>query len=393
MACDCPNCLCDHHKHEMKLGRLQGLDGRKLKQADDGGAEAEQDLSRYQVVSWEPRFAEMEREKVTGRTKAGKPRPSTALKEYLAHNDLIIEPPALDLAEWDIIALNTSGGKDSEVMLDVMIPLIDELGLRDRTVVVHADLGRIEWEGTKELAAEQAAIYGFELDVVTRDAHLPPEERRDILRQIEYERKMFPDMANRYCTSDHKTSQVVVQAVSPRVNMIQCGSPKCRATRHVSHRRLPTPRLERTAVQVLNCLGIRGAEGPARRMSNPFSFRHLISSSRREIYNFNPLHLWSVEEIWERIRERDLPYHPAYDHGMSRLSCAFCVFASKKDLLISAQHNKGLLKEYVRVEEKIGHTFRQDLAIRDVWDEAYPGEDPYASEVCLPSQAVDPLPI
>jgi hypothetical protein len=40
-------------------------------------------------------------------------------------------------------------------------------GVRDRIVVVHADLRRIEWPGTRELAREHADHYGLRIEVVT----------------------------------------------------------------------------------------------------------------------------------------------------------------------------------------------------------------------------------
>jgi hypothetical protein len=51
-------------------------------------------------------------------------------------------------------------------------------------------------------------------------------------------------------------------------------------------------------------------------------------------------------------------YHFAYDLGMPRLSCCFCIFASEDALMIAGKHNPELLTEYVRVETKIDHTFK-----------------------------------
>lgn len=51
---------------------------------------------------------------------------------------------------------------------------------------------------------------------------------------------------------------------------------------------------------------------------------------------------------------------------MSRLSCAFCVLASRCDLKIAAQHNPELAAKYAAVEDEVGATFRQDLSIKDL---------------------------
>lgn len=46
-------------------------------------------------------------------------------------------------------------------MLYKVAALLREADLLDRGVVVHADLGRVEWAGTLELAREQARLVGL----------------------------------------------------------------------------------------------------------------------------------------------------------------------------------------------------------------------------------------
>lgn len=58
----------------------------------------------------------------------------------------------MNLHSYDIILVNSSAGKDSQAMLDVIYQLADVEGVQDRITVVHCDLGRVEWKGTRELA-------------------------------------------------------------------------------------------------------------------------------------------------------------------------------------------------------------------------------------------------
>ena len=51
---------------------------------------------------------------------------------------------------------------------------------------------------------------------------------------------------------------------------------------------------------------------------------------------------------------------------MTRLSCRFCVLASRADLICSARLNPELAQRYVDVETRIGHRFRTDLTIAEV---------------------------
>ncbi|MBQ1164283.1 hypothetical protein KBZ21_40520, partial [Streptomyces sp. A73] len=41
--------------------------------------------------------------------------------------------------------------------------------------------------------------------------------------------------------------------------------------------------------------------------------------------------------VWARIKASGVRYHWAYDKGMKRLSCSFCVLASREDLECAAR--------------------------------------------------------
>jgi hypothetical protein len=59
-----------------------------------------------------------------------------------------------DLASYDILLANLSGGKDSQTMLRALVQAAEQAGVRDRVVCVFADLGdEDEWPGTAETAA------------------------------------------------------------------------------------------------------------------------------------------------------------------------------------------------------------------------------------------------
>ncbi len=75
----------------------------------------------------------------------------------------------VNLHNFDSVLINTSGGKDSQTAMRQVINLAHEQGYPlDRIEAVHADLGRVEWDGVKELAREQAAEYGIKFTVVRR---------------------------------------------------------------------------------------------------------------------------------------------------------------------------------------------------------------------------------
>jgi 3'-phosphoadenosine 5'-phosphosulfate sulfotransferase (PAPS reductase)/FAD synthetase len=247
-----------------------------------------------------------------------------------------------NLHSYDRILVNSSAGKDSQTALAETVRRADAAGYpRARIVVVHCDLGRVEWEGTRELAELQASHYGLRFEVVKRD--------RDLLHQLEHERKMWPDMARRWCTSDQKTAQVR--------KLITTLAGEIRA----EHGRQP---------RILNVLGIRAAESPKRAKMAEFELDSAASSGRRHVDRWLPIFHWTTDQVWNDIRATGIPHHRAYDLGMPRLSCVMCVFASREALLIGVRHNPELAAEYARIEVSIGHRFRQNLSIAELVAEA-----------------------
>src|SRR5947208_15972571 len=101
-----------------------------------------------------------------------------------------------DLTRYHWIVLSSSAGKDSQAMLDFVVEQADRaLVPRSRLLVAHADLGRVEWPGTRELAEEQTRHYGLEFLAVTR-------RQGDVLEHIARRGRLLSP-AVRWCSSDH----------------------------------------------------------------------------------------------------------------------------------------------------------------------------------------------
>ncbi|HZQ02453.1 MAG TPA: phosphoadenylyl-sulfate reductase [Gaiellaceae bacterium] len=52
-----------------------------------------------------------------------------------------------------------------------------------------------------------------------------------------------------------------------------------------------------------------------------------IDHDHGAIVKLNPLAEWTEEEVWDYIRERDVPYHALYDQGYTSIGCAPCTRA------------------------------------------------------------------
>ena len=65
--------------------------------------------------------------------------------------------------------------------------------------------------------------------------------------------------------------------------------------------------------------GIRREQAPTRAGAEPVEF-----DTRRKMWKYNPLVHWTERDLWDRINERDLPYHPLHDRGYASIGCAPC---------------------------------------------------------------------
>jgi hypothetical protein len=116
----------------------------------------------------------------------------------------------VNLKAYDWIVVNSSAGKDSQAMLDVVVERARADGVLDRVVVVHCDLGRVEWPGTPELAERQARHYGVRFEKISRpqgDLLIQVEQRAATIARKGKAASPFPSPTNRYCTAHQKTDQ------------------------------------------------------------------------------------------------------------------------------------------------------------------------------------------
>ena len=256
--------------------------------------------------------------------------------------------------DYDLLVINSSAGKDSQVMLDELVTLATESGNLHKVRVVHADLGRVEWPGTRELAEEQVAHYGLELDVVQKkDTERAP---RDMLERVRV-RGMWPSSAARWCTSDHKRG-----AIRPYFTQL------------AREWKEETGVVDRPC-RILSAMGMRSQESPARAKRAGF-VEGVVSSRNQVVDEWLPIQNWTEDDVWGRIAETGVRHHWAYDEGMPRLSCSFCVLASRSALVRAAQLRPELAAEYATVEAETGHSFQASTSMAEIIEEAESTEVP-----------------
>jgi 3'-phosphoadenosine 5'-phosphosulfate sulfotransferase (PAPS reductase)/FAD synthetase len=100
------------------------------------------------------------------------------------------------------------------------------------------------------------------------------------------------------------------------------------------------------------------------------------SNSAKSVDTWLPIHDWTEPQVWDRIKASGVPYHRAYDLGMPRLSCCFCIFAPREALIIAGHENRELLADYVATEAEVGHSFKANMKIAEIADAVDAGERP-----------------
>lgn len=166
------------------------------------------------------------------------------------------------------------------------------------------------------------------------------------------QRGMWPDAARRWCTSDHKRGPIRTVMTKLVAELRDSG------------------RVTGRPVRLLKVMGLRAEESSARARRAVYTANPSASNGRRRVDEWYPIHHLTVTDVWERIAAAGTRAHPAYAAGMTRLSCRFCVLASRADLVCSARLNPILADRYAAVEEAAGHRFRADLSMADIIAEA-----------------------
>ncbi|MDR6218280.1 phosphoadenosine phosphosulfate reductase family protein [Deinococcus soli (ex Cha et al. 2016)] len=244
----------------------------------------------------------------------------------LSHHDELV---AL-IREGALVVANHSGGKDSQALLERMLPLVPP----GQLAVVHAPLGEVEWPGASELARNHAAAHGLPfIEARAGKTFFEMVERRFETRP---EVPSFPSAAFRQCTSDLKVSPITREV-----------------RKYADAHGFTT---------IIDCTGIRAEESKRRAKVDPFYLERRLCTKGRRWYKAAPLFLLGEEEVFSVIAASGFERHVAYDLGNDRLSCMFCIMGCKGDLRNAAQFNPLLYAKYVELEHRTGYTMHQSRA-------------------------------
>ena len=213
------------------------------------------------------------------------------------------------------VAIGVSGGKDSAVTALATIDYLKDLGHCGPRVLIHSDLGRVEWRQSLPACHRLADRLGLELIVVRRETGDLLDRWRsrwenNVRRYAEMScvKLILPwsTASMRFCTSELKTSII------------------CRAL------------VQRFAGQtILSAIGIRRQESPNRAKAPVAKQQPKLASvsQRTQGWDWHPILDWTAHDVFGYLEERGFALHEAYTvYGSSRVSCCFCVLSAQRDL-------------------------------------------------------------
>ncbi|QSZ58428.1 hypothetical protein BTN45_06655 [Rhizobium sp. ZX09] len=242
------------------------------------------------------------------------------------------------------VAIGVSGGKDSQAAALATFHHLDRKGHCGPRILIHADLGSVEWEDSLPVCEVLAKHLGCDLVTVQRKAGGMMErwEARWQSSKTRYEMlttvTLVPCWSTpslRFCTSEQKT-HVILAELKRRFG----GQP------------------------VINVTGVRRAESRKRARMN-------VADLDRDgrVWNWRPIIDLSETEVFAMIVASGLAPHRAYrEFGMSRVSCRFCIMSSLPDLTAASaqEETHDIYRRMVALEADSAFAFQGARWLADI---------------------------
>jgi 3'-phosphoadenosine 5'-phosphosulfate sulfotransferase (PAPS reductase)/FAD synthetase len=251
-----------------------------------------------------------------------------------------------------VVAIGVSGGKDSQAAALATIAYLDSVGHGGPRLLIHADLGSVEWKDSFPVCERLAGHLDIGLVTVRRKAGglmerwesrwQSSKDRWEALSTVTLV-PCWSTPSMRFCTSELKTHPI---------------------TAELKRRFKGQP--------IINVTGVRRAESAARSKSTVSAW-----DADRRILTWRPIVDWSVDEVFAAIDASGLDPHPAYRvFGMSRVSCRWCIMSNIDDMVAAAAQPEGhdLYRRQVTLEADSTFAFQGSRWLGDVAPHLLGGE-------------------
>lgn len=249
------------------------------------------------------------------------------------------------------VAIGVSGGKDSTAVAFASVAYLDQIGHTGRRLLIHSDLGRVEWQDSLPTCERLAQTLGLELVVVRRQAgdlldRWQTRWQNNVTRyaNLECVKLILPwsTASMRFCTSELKTAIISRELI----------------------RRFP-------GETIISVSGIRRDESPNRAKAPITKPQPRLTSVTHgtDGIDWHPILDWHIDDVWACLDEHNFARHEAYDvYGSTRVSCVFCILGSRGDLIASATcpENQDTYRAMVDLEVASTFSFQDGQWLGDV---------------------------
>ena len=236
------------------------------------------------------------------------------------------------------VAIGVSGGKDSHALAFRLTEYLDEIGHQGARLLIHSDLGRIEWKDSLPVAQRIAKRLNMDLEVVRRKAG-------DLIDRFE---TRFDNNIRRY----HALSCVKLILPWSTPGMRFCTS-ELKTALISSKLKVLYPRKS-----IISVTGVRAAESAARAKAPIAQVQPKLTGKGFAGWDWRPIHSWPTEDVFSYLKSKGEVLHEAYTrYGCSRVSCSFCIMGSANDLKAAAACPSNTIAYRMLVGLEIRSTF------------------------------------
>lgn len=244
------------------------------------------------------------------------------------------------LAAGSPVCIGVSGGKDSSAVALATFAHLDKVGHAGPRLLVHADLGVVEWHDSLPVCERLAKRLGCELLVVRRKQGdmMDRWEQRWADNVARWEalscvKIILPwsTPAMRFCTSELKVDQITRALV----------------------KRFP-------GRQIVNVTGVRREESTERSKAPTCKAQPKLTSKTHKTTGIDWLAIadWTEKDVYEYAAEQDFALHEGYTRfGSDRISCVLCMLATKKDHEAAMRDERNRPTGFRMVELEVRSTF------------------------------------
>ena len=258
---------------------------------------------------------------------------------------------ALALHHNAAVAIGVSGGKDSCALAFATVKHLNAIGHTGQRILIHSDLGRVEWRDSLPTCERLSAQLGIALVTVRRKAGdmmdrwlVRWDNNIERYADLSCVKVILPwsTPSMRFCTSELKTAVI-------------CSELKRRFVGQT----------------IVSASGIRRQESAKRKLAPVSKAQPKLASRKAGTagLDWHPIIDWSHADVFASLAAHGFELHEAYTrYGMSRVSCAFCIMSNGDDMIAAAtcEDNHDLYREMVALEIRSTFAFQGAKWLGDV---------------------------